>query len=180
MNGTAPNRPADPNRLSCCIYVAACTIDVLTTGALYPPATEFEPKSCLQVLEYFKTDSDSYIVVFTPNASGAIKIVAEAYPFKAGTTYMANVDNHNSVQGTQCFAAAKGASVKYVPVLLENECRMDEVTVRELLKSEIGPEGGLYAYPAQCNVSGVQHSLGEKRICLGIRFWNLQSMGLSG
>ena len=36
------------------------------------------------VLEYFNGFPDEYVVIFTPNASGALKLVGEAYPFAPG------------------------------------------------------------------------------------------------
>ena len=36
------------------------------------------------VLEYFNASPDEYCVIFTPNASGALKLVGEAYPFEPG------------------------------------------------------------------------------------------------
>jgi len=36
------------------------------------------------VLEYFNAAPDEYVAIFTPNASGALKLVGEAYPFKPG------------------------------------------------------------------------------------------------
>ncbi|KAL1737618.1 hypothetical protein HDZ31DRAFT_21944, partial [Schizophyllum fasciatum] len=33
------------------------------------------------VLRFFNAPTDEYAVIFTPNASGALKLVGEAYPF---------------------------------------------------------------------------------------------------
>src|SRR5690606_16827592 len=36
------------------------------------------------VMQYFNADPDEYIVIFTQNASGALKLVGESYPFAPG------------------------------------------------------------------------------------------------
>jgi Aminotransferase class-V len=48
------------------------------------------------VLSYFNASSD-YTVVFTANASAALKLVAEAYPFASGSSLVIGADSHNSV-----------------------------------------------------------------------------------
>ena len=56
-----------------------------------------------------------YRVVFTPNATGALKLVGEAYPFDAGSRFLLTSDNHNSVNGIREFARAAGATTTYLP-----------------------------------------------------------------
>ncbi len=110
------------------------------------------------VLEYFNASPDEYVAIFTANATGAIKLVAEAYPFQAGDRYLLTFDNHNSINGVREFARARGAAVTYVPVV-PPDLRLDEVQLRGQLDQP--KEGGhnLFAYPAQSNFSGVQHSM---------------------
>ena len=59
----------------------------------------------------------SMLVIFTQNASGALKLVGESYPFGPGDRYLLTFDNHNSVNGIREFARAKGAEVIYAPVI---------------------------------------------------------------
>ncbi len=110
------------------------------------------------VLEYFNASPEEYVAIFTSNASGALKLVGESFPFETGDHYVLTFDNHNSVNGIREFARARGAEVTYVPVLLP-EMRVDE----ERLAATLGlarPNGhNLFAYPAQSNFSGVQHPL---------------------
>jgi selenocysteine lyase/cysteine desulfurase len=110
------------------------------------------------ILEYFNAAPDDYTIVFTQNASGALKLVGEAYPFAPGGHYLLTFDNHNSVNGIREFARAKGADVIYVPVL-PPDLRIDDNKMLEYL--DLAQTGGrnLLAYPAQSNFSGVQHSL---------------------
>jgi molybdenum cofactor sulfurtransferase len=111
-----------------------------------------------QVLEYFGAAEDEYAVVFTPNASGALKLVGESFPFLEGGHYLLTADNHNSVNGIREFARARGAAVTYVPV--SADLRVDESEL-ELCLERAGRRGSgnLFAYPAQSNFSGVQHPL---------------------
>jgi selenocysteine lyase/cysteine desulfurase len=67
------------------------------------------------VLRYFNA-ADDYVLVFTQNASGALKLVGESFPFAPGGRYLATFDNHNSVNGIREFARAKGAAVAYAPL----------------------------------------------------------------
>ena len=110
------------------------------------------------VLDFFNASPDEYTVIFTPNASGALRLVGEAYPFGAGSRYLLTFDNHNSVNGIREFARAKGADVAYVPVTPE-ELRVDEVRLRAGWATARTSEPNLFAYPAQSNFSGVQHPL---------------------
>ena len=68
------------------------------------------------VLEFFNASPAEYAVVFTANASGALKLVGESYPFGPGDHYLLTYDNHNSVNGIREFARARGAQVTYLPV----------------------------------------------------------------
>jgi selenocysteine lyase/cysteine desulfurase len=121
-------------------------------------ATRLDEHARAYVLDYFNADPEEYAVIFTLNASGALKLVGEAYPFAPGGHYLLTFDNHNSVNGIREFARAKGATLNYVPVL-PPELRMDECRLNELL--DLAQPGGanLFAYPAQSNFSGVQHAL---------------------
>jgi molybdenum cofactor sulfurtransferase len=110
------------------------------------------------ILAFFNASPDEYEVIFTTNASGALKLVGESYPFEAGDHYLLTFDNHNSVNGIREFACAAGATVTYTPVL-PPDMRMDAETLKAHLR-EARPNGhNLFAYPAQSNFSGVQHPL---------------------
>ncbi len=111
-----------------------------------------------KVLEYFNADPAEYDVVFTMNASGALKLIGESYPFESGSCYLVSYDNHNSVNGIREFARRGGAEVTYVPVR-KPELRLDEDLVRRGLEAPTICEHRLFAYPAQSNFSGVQHPL---------------------
>ena len=110
------------------------------------------------VLEYFNADPHEYEAIFTPNASGALKLVGEAYPFGPGGQYLLTFDNHNSVNGIREFARSKGAQFSYVPIT-PPELRVDEAQLLQRLRQARSKQANLFAYPAQSNVSGVQHPL---------------------
>jgi molybdenum cofactor sulfurtransferase len=67
------------------------------------------------VLNFFDAPSEEYTVIFTSNASSALKLVGEAFPFSHGGSYVLGEDAHNSIHGIRRYASAAGASVHYIP-----------------------------------------------------------------
>jgi len=120
--------------------------------------TQLDEHARHYVLQYFNASPDEYIAVFTQNASGALKLVGESYPFAPGGRYMLTFDNHNSVNGIREFARHKGAEIVYVPVF-RPDLRVDEENLNQLLDEAQPGQHNLFAYPAQSNFSGVQHPL---------------------
>ena len=110
------------------------------------------------VLSFFGASRDEYEVIFTANASSALKLVGEAYPFEPGGHLLLSYDNHNSVNGIREFARRRGAVVTYVPVT-NPDLRLDERLLAEALAQSASRGRRLFAYPAQSNFSGVQHPL---------------------
>ncbi len=110
------------------------------------------------VLEHFHAPPGEYLAVFTPNATGALRLVGEAFPFAPGSRFLATFDNHNSVNGIREFARARGAKVEYAP-LTTPELRLDLPRLEALLDRPGPARPGLFAYPAQSNFSGVRHPL---------------------
>ena len=110
------------------------------------------------VFEFFNADPEVYDVIFTPNASGALKTVGEAFPFTEGSRYLLLSDNHNSVNGIREFAKSKGATVTYNKTKLP-DLRIDEEELQNELKKVDTSVHNLFAYPAQSNFTGVQHDL---------------------
>ncbi len=110
------------------------------------------------VRRFFNAPEDEFEIVFTANASGALKLVGEAYPFGPGSIYLLSYDNHNSVNGIREFAVRREATVSYIPVR-EQDLRLDPAQVSAALRGAGGGGPRLFAYPAQSNFSGVQHPL---------------------
>ncbi len=109
------------------------------------------------ILEFFNADPNEYLAIFTPNASGALKLVGESYPFPNGR-YLLTFDNHNSVNGIREFAHVRGAEVTYIPVMLP-EMRVDASQLEAELARPSKAGHNLFAYPAQSNFSSVKHPL---------------------
>jgi len=120
--------------------------------------TEMVERTRRKVLDFFHAPADEYLAIFTANASTALKLVGESYPFAAGDQYLLTFDNHNSVNGIREFARARGAGISYVPIILP-EMRVDEAALDERLAMARPGGHNLFAYPAQSNFSGVQHPL---------------------
>jgi selenocysteine lyase/cysteine desulfurase len=112
------------------------------------------------VLSYFNADADEYAVIFTPNATGACRLVGESYQFRPMSRLVLTADNHNSVNGIREFARARGAATRYVG-LSPDDLRADGEDVAAALGSggAASHGRGLFAYPAQSNFSGVRHPL---------------------
>ena len=108
-----------------------------------------------KVLEYFNA-GDDYICVSTANASAAIKIVAESYPFEKNGQLLLTADNHNSVNGIREFARKKQCPFHYSP--LKEDLQFNEPVLEESLEKLKG-RNKLFAFPAQSNVSGLKHNL---------------------
>ena len=121
-------------------------------------ATTYVEQTRLSVLDFFNADPDEYLVIFTANATQALKLVGEAYPFDARGEYLLTFDNHNSVNGIREFARARGCPTTYVPIVLP-DMRVDDAELASRLERGGRPGSRLFAYPAQSNFSGVQHPL---------------------
>lgn len=107
----------------------------------------------LATLHFFDADPEIYEVIFTANATAAIRILAEAFRFGPGSHLLLTDDNHNSVNGLWIPALRCGTCVDHVP--LDAELRVRD------LRSRLRPTApaSLFAFPAQSNFSGVQHPL---------------------
>ncbi len=109
-------------------------------------STMWVEKTRQAILKFFNASPEEYVVIFTQNASGALKLVGESYPFGEDCCYLLTYDNHNSVNGIREYAQAKGATVRYLPVF-PPEMRIGEEKLEEYLK--LGRDGchNLFAYP---------------------------------
>lgn len=110
------------------------------------------------ILSYFNAASNEYTVIFTPNATGALKLVGESYPFQSDSIFALTYDCHNSVSGIREFARSKHATTAYIPLTLP-ELRIEQKTVEHTLNQAHQGKNNLFAFPAQSNFSGVQHPL---------------------
>jgi selenocysteine lyase/cysteine desulfurase len=104
-------------------------------------------------LEFAGADPATYDVVFTANASGAIRLLAEAFPFARRSRLVLSADNHNSVNGLAWPARRAGARVSLVPLADGLRGEDPEPALAP------APAASLFAFPAQSNFSGVRHPL---------------------
>ncbi len=118
-------------------------------------ATQRVEAARFRVLQFFRADPEEYEAIFTLNASGALKLVGEAYPFTAGSHFRLTADNHNSVNGIREYAEKRGAEVRYLR--LGTDLRIHDL--EEQLAGADPATCNLFSYPAQSNFSGVQHPL---------------------
>lgn len=121
-----------------------------------------------QVLDYFSA-GDDYELIFTANATGALKILGESYPWNSDTVLLLSRDNHNSVLGIREYAKRAGATVAYWE--LDDELRLID-TIEDTIKQYSG-KNVVVAFPAQSNFSGVIHPLDyiQKIHALGAQVW---------
>ena len=142
-------------------------------------ATEAIDTTRARILAHLNASPEEYTVIFTPNATGAARLVGEAYPFRRGSRFVLTGDNHNSIHGIREFAGAKSTKTTYIP-LQRPDLRIDDSDVVSALSppkpgllhrllpmchSILNPRGsgsrnkGLFAYPAQSNFTGVRYPL---------------------
>lgn len=111
-------------------------------------------------------DPELYDVCFTANATAALRLVAEAFPFQDGSRFVLSADNHNSVNGIREFAVRAGADVQVLP--LDDELRLH--LEPDVVEDDAPPAPSLFAYPAQSNFSGVKHPLGLAKRVRGLGY----------
>ena len=111
-----------------------------------------------RVLRVFNASPDEYVPIFTANASHALKLIGEAYPFGEGDQFLLCFDNHNSVNGIREFDRVRGAQTRYIPII-PPDLRVKESTLERFLDESSEAKHKLFAFPAQSNFSGVQYPL---------------------
>lgn len=109
-----------------------------------------------QVAVFFRY-GDDYDMILTSNASAAISMVAECFPFEAGSTFALTKDNHTSVHGIRQSAADRGGRTRYV--ILGQDLRIWDTSMERAIDSSDPTKANLLAYPAQSNATGVKHDL---------------------
>lgn len=120
--------------------------------------TEHVERTRRAVLRYFNAPPEDYILIFTQNASAALKLVGESFPFASSSRFLLTFDNHNSVNGIREFARAKGASIAYAALTMP-DLRLDMARLETMLADAEPKSANLFAFPAQSNFSGVKHPM---------------------
>ena len=110
-----------------------------------------------RVLRFFKADPDDFDVVFVANATGAIKLVADAFrdygldtdsKRRCGFWYGYHKDAHTSLVGVRELATAGSKCFE------SDDAVEDWLAGLDVSASCYGRGHGLFAYPAQSNLDG--------------------------
>ncbi|GMF25310.1 unnamed protein product [Phytophthora lilii] len=118
-----------------------------------------------QVLAFFSASEEEYTLIFTSGATAALKLVGESFPWTKDSTFAHSMDSHTSVLGIRGYAGARGSKIKCVSLDELEQIKRDisddaafsaETTSTEPSETTVT---SLFAYPAECNFSGVRHSL---------------------
>ena len=110
-------------------------------------------------LEMCRADPSQYVCVLTSGATAALKLVADAYPWGAGSTFLYLRDNHNSVLGIREVAAQRGAATVAIAAA---DLRSAPVAAGALEPKGATPGGEgpdhLFAFPLESNFAGVRYN----------------------
>ncbi|KAK9153319.1 hypothetical protein Sjap_000799 [Stephania japonica] len=132
------------------------------------------------VLDYCNASPQSYKCIFTSGATAALKLVGETFPWTQESCFMYTMENHNSVLGIREYALSQGAVAFAVDIdevergseLLGDDCSSVRISphaaqsrktfrdLDEVRKADsIGHVYNLFAFPSECNFSGVKYGL---------------------
>ncbi|KAF9450104.1 PLP-dependent transferase [Macrolepiota fuliginosa MF-IS2] len=122
---------------------------------------QFADEARAAVLSFFKASDTDYTVIFTANATAALKLVGESYPFADESSLVLGVDSHNSVHGLREFATHKGARTTYItstPVGGLEVATARNVLLRNRPQSrELAPS--LFVLTGQSNITNSKNDL---------------------
>jgi molybdenum cofactor sulfurtransferase len=122
-------------------------------------------------LAWCGTSEDEYVCVFTQSATAAVKLLAELFPWKAGSHFCYAVESHTSVLGMREYALEAGAAACAVSVqgTGEQDCSFAITPHGDVLRrGDVDGSGhdsaalSLFAFPGECNFTGARMDL---RLC---------------
>lgn len=96
-------------------------------------------------MRHFNTTANEYDVVFTTNATAALKLVAETFHFEQGGFYYCQ-ENHTSILGMRELVATENIFVLTLEELLQESSDQSN--------AKLHSGNALVAFSAQCNYSG--------------------------
>ncbi|KAJ2842499.1 hypothetical protein IWW36_005885, partial [Coemansia brasiliensis] len=102
-----------------------------------------------RLLEFLGTSAEQYAVVFTANATAAIRLAAELTPISKQGVFCYTRESHTSVVGVRNLVTQQDARVQPIEFI-----DIERVTLPQNTQGS-----SLLAYPAQCNFSGEQFPL---------------------
>ncbi|XP_024966183.1 molybdenum cofactor sulfurase isoform X2 [Cynara cardunculus var. scolymus] len=128
-----------------------------------------------QVLKICNASPKEYKCIFTSGATAALKLVGEAFPWSSQSTFMYTIENHNSVLGIREYALNEGAAalaIDFREATKSDTCRSTRSSIkvfqhplqkrseaRVLDEEPTGHTYNLFAFPSECNFSGVRFNL---------------------
>jgi molybdenum cofactor sulfurtransferase len=127
-----------------------------STNPTSQKATLLVEQTRQRIISFF--NAEDYHCIFTTNASAALKIVGESYPFCEGSKYVLTYDNHNSVNGIRDFCNKKKGTTLPIPSYFE-DLYIDKEALNIAFENTDKTLNNLFAFPAQSNASGVQYDL---------------------
>ncbi|CAG8639624.1 6403_t:CDS:2, partial [Acaulospora colombiana] len=117
-----------------------------------------------RILKHFDANPREYKVIFTQNATAAIKLVGEIFPWTPGrSSYKYLRESHNSLIGLRRFAEETNSDIQAViesdleALFLHN--KYPESFLNQEMNGGDDVTYNLFAYPAQCNFSGQRYPL---------------------
>ncbi|KAF8131867.1 pyridoxal phosphate-dependent transferase [Boletus edulis] len=125
------------------------------------------------VLSFFQAPT-GYTVIFTANATGALKLVGEAFPFREDSAFVLGADSHNSVHGIREFAARRRAKVHYIPSTPTGG--FEPSVAKNILRSNRPVSTStlsLFALTGQSNISNSKNSLSILRHASSLGYYTL-------
>ncbi|XP_021731765.1 molybdenum cofactor sulfurase-like isoform X1 [Chenopodium quinoa] len=129
-----------------------------------------------QVLDYCNASAKEYKCIFTSGATAALKMVGEAFPWSNQSHFMYTMENHNSVIGIREYALRQGAIAVAVDVeelVDQDTSSTDQKSLFKVAQHDIqrrnanrsikedfpGNARHLFAFPSECNFSGMRFNL---------------------
>lgn len=106
-----------------------------------------------RILNHFNIDSNNYAVVFTANATAALKMVGEYFDFGTEGRFYYCQENHTSVLGMREVVKTNEVHVLTKDELIEN------LKINKDPRTKKGNGSSLVAFSAQCNFSGYKMPL---------------------
>lgn len=126
------------------------------------------------VLSFFKAPPE-YTVIFTANATAALKLVGESFPFTGGSSYVLGNDSHNSVHGIREYATYRGAKVCYIQSTpnggFETSAAKNILLRNRPRSQELAPS--LFALTGQSNISNSKNPLSMIEYAASIGYYTL-------
>ncbi|KAG8871284.1 hypothetical protein FRC20_010727 [Serendipita sp. 405] len=112
------------------------------------------------VLDFFDAPASDYVCIFTSNATNALKIVGENFPFEPESSLILPADCHNSVNGLRQFAHSTGATVDYLACTPFGGFDPSEAEMLLAKRVNIARDApSLFVLTGQSNITGLRPSL---------------------